>query len=151
MVYEAVLKGIEDGDPMVLDTFPTSPLSGEWADSFSLRDLADEFEIDTEDYESDAWLGMVAAAYEDGFYSAVSDTIEDACRSYLAGAEGIDLDAFYRTADVAAALTVRGFAGGMARCVYVGDDSEFLVDPDDLTEITEDDFCAGCGQIGCGH
>ena len=86
MVYEATLSGIEDGDPMVLDTFPSSPLSGEWADSFSMRDLAEEFGVDTEDYEQDCWLGMLAAAYEDGFHSAVSDTIESSCRDYVEGA-----------------------------------------------------------------
>ncbi len=38
---------------------------------------------------------------------------------------------------------------GMVRAVMVGDDREHLVDVDDLTPIGEDDYCPGCGQIGC--
>jgi hypothetical protein len=33
--------------------------------------------------------------------------------------------------------------------VMVGDDREFVVDPDDLTLIADDEYCSGCGQIGC--
>lgn len=32
----------------------------------------------------------------------------------------------------------------------VGDDRDHIIDVDDLTPISEDDYCAGCGQIGCG-
>jgi hypothetical protein len=39
----------------------------------------------------------------------------------------------------------------MVRAVMVGDDREHIVDVDDLTVISEDDYCSGCGQIGCGH
>lgn len=38
---------------------------------------------------------------------------------------------------------------GRVRAVMVGDDREHIVDTDDLTEIPEDGYCAGCGQIGC--
>lgn len=34
--------------------------------------------------------------------------------------------------------------------VMVGDDYRHHIDPDDLTLISEDDYCGGCGQIGCG-
>lgn len=37
------------------------------------------------------------------------------------------------------------------RAVMVGDDREHVVDVEDLTVIGEDDYCSGCGQIGCGH
>lgn len=33
--------------------------------------------------------------------------------------------------------------------VMVGDDKEHLVDPDDLTEMSEDEYCSCCGQVGC--
>lgn len=33
----------------------------------------------------------------------------------------------------------------------VGDDRDFTVDLDDLQPLNEDEFCGGCGQIGCGH
>jgi hypothetical protein len=32
----------------------------------------------------------------------------------------------------------------------VGDDRVHVVDVDDLTEISDEDYCPGCGQIGCG-
>jgi hypothetical protein len=36
------------------------------------------------------------------------------------------------------------------RAVMVGDDRIFTADVDDLTVIGEEDFCRGCGQVGCG-
>jgi len=38
---------------------------------------------------------------------------------------------------------------GRVRAVMVGDDHEWLVDPSDLTPIADEDYCSGCGQIGC--
>lgn len=38
----------------------------------------------------------------------------------------------------------------MVRAVMVGDDREHLIDVDDLISIEDDDYCPGCGQIGCG-
>lgn len=35
------------------------------------------------------------------------------------------------------------------RAVMVGDDGEFIVDVEDLTALSEDDYCPGCGQVGC--
>lgn len=35
--------------------------------------------------------------------------------------------------------------------VMVGDDKEYVVDSEDLEQINEEDFCHGCGQVGCGH
>lgn len=39
----------------------------------------------------------------------------------------------------------------MVVAVMVGDNRKHIVDVDDLTLIDEEDFCYGCGQIGCGH
>jgi hypothetical protein len=39
----------------------------------------------------------------------------------------------------------------MVRAVMVGDDRVHLIDVADLTLLDEEDFCHGCGQIGCGH
>ena len=33
--------------------------------------------------------------------------------------------------------------------VMIGDDRKFSADPDDLTPIPDEDYCAECGQIGC--
>jgi len=38
---------------------------------------------------------------------------------------------------------------GNVLMVMVGDDREFSVDPEDVTEIPENAYCPECGQIGC--
>lgn len=38
---------------------------------------------------------------------------------------------------------------GRVIMVMVGDDRKHEVDESDCTEISEDDYCGGCGQIGC--
>lgn len=32
----------------------------------------------------------------------------------------------------------------------IGDDRDFLIDVQDVSAISDDDYCDGCGQIGCG-
>lgn len=39
----------------------------------------------------------------------------------------------------------------VVRAVMVGDDRELEVDRSELKLISDDDYCSGCGQIGCGH
>ena len=39
---------------------------------------------------------------------------------------------------------------GMVRMVMVGDDRVHIIDPDDVSVIADEDYCSGCGQIGCG-
>jgi hypothetical protein len=39
---------------------------------------------------------------------------------------------------------------GRARMTMVGDDRVFNIDPSDCEPLDEDEYCAGCGQIGCG-
>ena len=40
---------------------------------------------------------------------------------------------------------------GMLRAHMVGDDQPFILDPSDCVIIDDEDYCGGCGQIGCGH
>ena len=35
--------------------------------------------------------------------------------------------------------------------VMVGDDSEYTIDPEDISPLSDEEYCGGCGQIGCGH
>lgn len=37
------------------------------------------------------------------------------------------------------------------RVRMVGDDKVYEVDKDDCTEISEEDYCHECGQLGCTH
>lgn len=55
-----VLKGIEDGDPEILNMIPQRDFSGEWADSQSWADLYIELtEIDPQDFDDEASQGML--------------------------------------------------------------------------------------------
>lgn len=73
--YQRVLTGINDGDPAVLNTFPTDGLSGEWADGFSSRDLERELGV-----EGGEGLDELADAYTEAFDIAVQDEIVRAAR-----------------------------------------------------------------------
>jgi hypothetical protein len=33
----------------------------------------------------------------------------------------------------------------------VGDDRDFTCDQSDLTPLKREEYCGGCGQVGCGH
>jgi hypothetical protein len=33
----------------------------------------------------------------------------------------------------------------------VGDDHRWHIDMHDVTPLNDDEYCGGCGQIGCGH
>jgi hypothetical protein len=80
--YRAVLCGIEEGDPLILDTFPSSPLSGKWADDPTPTTLFADLGLDAhaEATFSPEAFDEVCSAYEDGFYEAVSSEIERVAR-----------------------------------------------------------------------
>ena len=40
---------------------------------------------------------------------------------------------------------------GRVVATMIGDDRRFVIDPEDLSPLGELDYCAACGQIGCGH
>jgi hypothetical protein len=40
-------------------------------------------------------------------------------------------------------------SGDNVVAVMVGDDRRWVIDKDDLTLISEDDYCHECGQVGC--
>src|SRR5215216_5766452 len=46
---EAVLKGLEDGDPAILDSLPQPDLSGQWADGYSSQDLLSDIGLNDGD------------------------------------------------------------------------------------------------------
>jgi hypothetical protein len=82
--YRRVLKGIEEGDPEILDTFPSSPLSGEWADDPTPTTLFRDLGLDAHaeaTFNPEAF-DEVCSAYEDGFYEAVSHEIERVARPH---------------------------------------------------------------------
>ena len=38
---------------------------------------------------------------------------------------------------------------GNVVCMMVGDDRRFAFEPDDIEPIEREEYCGGCGQIGC--
>lgn len=74
--YRHVLTGIEDGDPVVMDSLPHSPLSGEWADAPLPRDVLADLDVDEDDDGADDYLD----AYCDAFSSAAHDEITRVAR-----------------------------------------------------------------------
>jgi len=77
--YRALLAGIEEGDPMILDTFPAPSLGGEWADSPTWSDvLAEEGCEDSDDGRAD-----LLDVYESAFADGVTDEVTRACRYQL--------------------------------------------------------------------
>lgn len=80
--YLVTLQGIEDGDPAIYHDFPSSPLSGEYADDPTPSSLLDDLGIAYEDaYEG---FDYILVAYEDGFHEAAHDEIERVARYMLA-------------------------------------------------------------------
>ncbi len=77
--YASVLQGISDGDPEILDSFPCSPLSGEWAGDPLPADILEALGVDAGDDAADEYL----SAYEQGFEQASADEIERTCLAHL--------------------------------------------------------------------
>lgn len=89
--YRAVLEGIEAGDPEVFDIIPTADLSGEWADTLTGPDLAQQA-AEASGMASwaaggdmvDVFFQEVCDAYEEAFNDTAAAEIEKACRLHLA-------------------------------------------------------------------
>ena len=77
--YARILKGIQDGDPEVLDQLITPNLSGEWADDPTPQTLANDLGIETDDDRLDG----LCTLWEDAAHQAFWGEIEQTCRYYL--------------------------------------------------------------------
>lgn len=144
--YRAILAGIESGDPEIMDIQP-SPLSGEWAGE-SIPELIRGYSDMTPEQQESA-----CDSYEQGFSSGFWEQLENDCRVQVdLTVPPLDRDGRYRVEGwPAVAVYVVDQYSDRAIVVMVGDDTEHDVDATELVPIDEDDYCAGCGQIGCGH
>ena len=83
--YARYLKGIEDGDPMVLDSLREPSLSGEYADDYTSSDLLSDLGVEDEDTE---YQDELCTAYEDAARAAFWDEVERVARQHVtAGSE----------------------------------------------------------------
>lgn len=80
--YEHTLKGIREGDPMVMDQLPSSPLSGEFADSLTPAGLVRELGENDESLSSEEW-DELCQEYETAYADEVQAEIERACDRQL--------------------------------------------------------------------
>lgn len=146
-----LLQGLEDGDPAVLDSLPADPLSGEWADDPTPASVLQEFSYTDDDPAID---DEILQAYEDGFYEAVRETVENDALARL----GDPIDP--ATIDLDAAYAVDGWSEGIAWRIgeirrdilvmhMIGDDQEFLYHPEDIRKLERGSYCLECGQVGC--
>lgn len=66
----------EDGDPRIDEYRPNSPLSGEYADDYSMAELLrdcgvpDFIEFNGTDVQFDSLMDEIASAYEDAFFQS---------------------------------------------------------------------------------
>ena len=142
--YRAILRGIEEGDPQVMDMEP-SPLSGEWAGE-SIPEIIEGY-ADMTDEQADA----ACTEYEEGFSQGFWDEVERSCRLQVdLTVPMLDRDGRYRVEGwPAVAFYVTDQYSGRAIVVMVGDDTEHDVDISELVPISDNDYCGECGQIGC--
>jgi hypothetical protein len=80
--YQTVLSGLNEGDPLVYDMFREPHLSGENADDYSERDLADEVGIEytTATVEE---MGLIGDAYLEAAQTAFWHEVERIARLQL--------------------------------------------------------------------
>jgi hypothetical protein len=72
--YERYAKGLEDGDPEILDTLPNSPLSGEWADGPTPTSVLSDLGLENNDNMGE--YDYLLDAYEQGFGEGCNNEIE---------------------------------------------------------------------------
>jgi hypothetical protein len=75
--FRKVLKGIEDGDPAILDTFTQPSLSGEYADGMTPQALY--YNVDATKKQIQNSGSEICDAYETGFSAGYEDAITDSC------------------------------------------------------------------------
>jgi hypothetical protein len=74
VTYVRTLEGIEEGDPAIMETLPSSPLSGEWADDPTPATLQANYGL------TDDELDEACDVYEDAFCQASHDAIVETAR-----------------------------------------------------------------------
>ena len=106
-----------------MDTLPSAPLSGEWADVFSPRDVLAELDTD----EDDDAAGDYLRAFEDGYSEGADDVITTTARAHVEAA----------TVTIYIATTSDWIDG--SRVVQAVDTKDAL-SPDTLAPIIEDEI-----------
>jgi hypothetical protein len=93
-----ILKMYDDGDPQFYDMIPQSPLSGEWADDYSAKEIiCDSLKLDDSEFtdlrehceamdiegDFDSTIESICNAYQDAFQESCIDEIISQCKSTI--------------------------------------------------------------------
>jgi len=78
LAFQNLQRGLDDGDPDVLDDLPYPDLSGEMADGYTPARLAEDLDIDADDYPED--MDDLCLSYEEGFNLACQAEVERIAR-----------------------------------------------------------------------
>jgi len=88
--YRTVLRGFEDGDPAILDSYRTPNLSGEYADDYSEGDLLADLDLPASwqvcplpEFEREELISEIADAYNDAASETFWQAIETTCREHI--------------------------------------------------------------------
>jgi hypothetical protein len=123
--YLKVLKGIREGDPEIMDTFPSGHLSGEFADDMTPKRLYEELGASERQIESGG--DELCTAYEQAFDRAYSDTVEQNCREMIRRTVTFVIDAEVEEQDINVMLA--------NMCEVVGKANADLVEDKIMDEI----------------
>jgi len=137
----------------------SGPLSGEYADSYSIPQLFLDVGLTEDGLDGGTNLGGGAndgllEAYESAYWAAFEAEAVRSATAMLpdtAAYDALDQDTAYATTvfpGVAVRLDGPGHATNTASVVMVGDAARHTVGVESLTALGEGDYCTGCGQLG---
>ena len=86
---ETVLKGIEDGDPEIVDSLPYPDLSGQWADSYSSHDLLEELGVNDGDASFHDGLTDEVFDLRNGIHPSRKDAVAGTREAILMGGDDV--------------------------------------------------------------
>lgn len=74
------LSRLDNGDSEFLDSLPYPDFSGQWADSYTIKRLLEDLDLDEEDVHDTSWLAdEIHDAYEDAWVITLHETISQHC------------------------------------------------------------------------
>jgi len=103
-------------------------------------------------YKGIAWTALRFAESDNCAHGSDRDEWQDCSRGHADCYQavcGACSKVTWRDCDGPDVLVESGYDYDRVECVMVGDNRIFTFDVSDLTPVS--DYCAGCGQTGCGH
>lgn len=112
--YLKVIKGIQDGDPAILDTFVSADLSGQYADGMTPKRLFEE--VGANKWQSENAGDEICETYEQAFNDVYAACVEQNCRELLRRTVTFVIDVDVEEQDVAKILSDMEEVAAKANC-----------------------------------